>query len=199
MDPIAVDVRLIRALLGSADIQISPGRALMARVVTADGNGRGSLSIAGEILEAELPKDVEPGQELRLTVSHVSPERVELRISGSEEAGAAAAGAASLPGGGQVRVAERDADDSAGGGRSGSDDGRHTLSLTYDTPSLGAIDLRFVLDPESLSVAAVLAAGDPVELAQDRAGALQDALTQALGRSVTVNISARYEPLDLYA
>jgi hypothetical protein len=196
MDPIAVDIRLIKAVLGT-ELKIAPGRVLMARVVTADGTGRGSLNIAGTTLEAELPKDVETGQELRLTVRHVSPERVELSLAGSEEAGAAAASSAPLPGGGAVRVAERDA--GGGGSGAGSGDGRHTVSLRYDAPSLGAIDLRFQLDPESLHVSAVLAAGDPVELAQDRAGELQDALSQALGRPVKVDVSARYEPLDVYA
>ncbi|MBV9801932.1 MAG: hypothetical protein JO130_02015, partial [Solirubrobacterales bacterium] len=67
MDPIAVDVRLIKAVLG-AELKIAPGRVLMARVVAVDPRGRGSLNIAGLTLEAKLPKDVQPGQELRLTV-----------------------------------------------------------------------------------------------------------------------------------
>jgi hypothetical protein len=200
MDPIAVDIRLIKAVLGT-ELKIAPGRTLMARVVTADGTGRGSLNIAGTTLEAELPKDVQAGQELRLTVSHATPERVELAIVSSDQAAAATATSAPLPGGGTVRVAERDAGGggSGGGSGSGSGDERHAVSLRYDAPSLGAVDLRFQLDPESLQVSAVLAPGAPVELAQDRAGQLQDALTQALGRPVKVDVSARYEPLDVYA
>ena len=53
----------------------------MARVVTADGLGRGSLNIAGAVIDASLPKDIQAGQELRLTVRHVSAERVELSLS----------------------------------------------------------------------------------------------------------------------
>ena len=54
MDPINVDIRLIKAVLG-AEMRIAPGRALMARVVTADGLGRGSLNIAGAVIDAALP------------------------------------------------------------------------------------------------------------------------------------------------
>jgi hypothetical protein len=195
MDPIAVDIRLIRAVLGT-ELRVAPGRALMARVVSADGLGRGSLSIAGALIEAELPKEVQAGQDLRLVVRHVSPERVVLGLSGG--AGAAAAQpAVELPGGGRLRVAEPPEEE--GGRAGGAGAGRHTLALVYDAPTLGAIDLRFELDPQSLRVTAVLGAGEPVEQAQDRAGELSEALTQALDRPVTVTIAARREPLDVYA
>jgi hypothetical protein len=200
MDPIAVDVRLIKAVLGT-DLKIAPGRVLVARVASADGNGRGSLNIAGTTLEAELPKDVQAGQELRLTVRHVSPDRVELSMSDPSAASAQAAQAATLPGGGALRVTERD---EAGGpptpgsgGSSGSD--RHTLSLRYDAPALGAVDLHFELDPESLGVTATFTAGDPHDRALDAAGDLQAALADALGRPVAVEVNSRREPLDVYA
>src|SRR5437763_9770836 len=106
MDPIAVDIRLIRAMLG-AELRVAPGRALMARVMSADASGRGSLSIAGAVIEARLPRGVQPGQELRLTVRDITPERVVLSLS--DQTGAAAAQApAELPGGGSVRVSERE-------------------------------------------------------------------------------------------
>lgn len=191
MDPIAVDVRLIKAVLG-AELRIAPGRVLMARVLTADGSGRGSLSIAGAVIDAELPKDVKAGQELRLTVHHVSPERVELSLS--DPTALAAAAAATLPGGGTVRVADRDP-----GAAGAHGDDRHSLTLRYDAPALGAVDLRFELDPQSLRLTATFAAGDPVERARAGAGQLREALTEALGRPVTVEVSARREPLDVYA
>ncbi len=197
MDPIAVDVRLIKAVLGT-ELKIAPGRVLMARVASADGNGRGSLNIAGTTLEAELPKEVQAGQELRLTVRHVSPDRVELSMSDPSAASAQAAQAATLPGGGALRVAERDSGSGTGsGGSSGSD--RHTLSLRYDAPALGAVDLHFELDPESLRLTATFAAGDPHERALDAAGDLQAALADALGRPVAVEVTSRREPLDVYA
>jgi hypothetical protein len=197
MDPIAVDVRLIKAVLGT-ELKIAPGRVLMARVASADGNGRGSLNIAGTTLEAELPKDVQAGQELRLTVRHVSPDRVELSMSDPSAASAQAAQAATLPGGGALRVTERDSGSGTGsGGSSGSD--RHTLSLRYDAPALGAVDLHFELDPESLRLTATFAAGDPHDRALDAAGDLQAALADALGRPVAVEVNSRREPLDVYA
>ncbi len=198
MDPINVDIRLIKAVLGT-ELRIAPGRALMARVVTADGRGRGSLNIAGAVIDASLPKDIQAGQELRLTVRHVSPDRVELSLADHAAATSAAAEAVPLPGGGTVQVSERD----AGGG--GSDSGgagggdRHSLSLRYDAPVLGAMDLRFELDPTSLQVSATVGAGSPFDLALDNAGKLGDALTRAIGRPVTVDVTPRREPLDLYA
>lgn len=199
MDPIAVDIRLIRAVLG-AELRVAPGRALMARVVDVNPAGRGSLSIAGALIDAKLPPGVEAGQDLRLVVRHVSPERVVLGLSG--EAGAAAApppAAVELPGGGRVRVSERPEEERRGRS-AGAGPGRHTLALAYDAPALGTVDLRFDLDAQSLRVSAVLGAGEPVGSAQARAGELRDALGAALGgRAVTVEISARHEPLDVYA
>jgi hypothetical protein len=196
MDPIAVDIRLIRAMLG-AEMRIAPGRALMARVVAADAAGRGSLSIAGALVDAELPKGVHAGQELRLTVRDVSPERVVLSLSDQNTpAPPVAVPAAPMPGGGTVHVREREPDASGGGGATPD---RHSLALVYDAPALGSVDLRFELDPQTLRLSATFPAGEPVQQAQAAAAGLRDALSDALGRPVNVEISARREPLDLYA
>jgi len=205
MDPINVDIRLIKAVLG-AELRIAPGRALMARVVTADGFGRGSLNIAGALIDASLPKDVQAGQELRLVVRDVSPERVELSLSDQPPPAAvdatalAAATPVPLPGGGALQVTERDTTGGGGGSGSGSGDAdRHSLTLRYDAPALGAVDLRFDLDSQSLRLSATLRAGEPFESAFDRAGELRDALADAVGLPVTVDVSPRREPLDVYA
>jgi hypothetical protein len=198
MDPINVDIRLIKAVLG-AELRIAPGRALMARVVTADGLGRGSLNIAGAVIDAALPDDIQAGQELRLTVRHVSAERVELSLSGQGLPTAAAGDAVPLPGGGTLRVTERDTSDGGGGSGSGDGGDRHSLALRYDAPALGAVDLRFDLDSGSLRLSATLRAGESYQSGVDGAGELRDALTEALGRPVTVDISPRREPLDVYA
>jgi hypothetical protein len=194
MDPIAVDIRLIRAMLGG-ELKVVPGRAMMARVVAADGLGRGTLTIAGAVIDAELPKHVQAGQELRLTVRHVSAEQVVLGLA--DQTPAAAAAAVPLPGGGAVRVAEDS--DPDGSGRRGGSPGSQTLSLRYDAPTLGAVDLRFELDPGSLRVRVEIAPGTPLSLAQDRADWLRDALTDGVGRPASVTVAPRHEPLDLYA
>jgi hypothetical protein len=197
MDPIAVDIRLIRAVLG-AEMRVSVGRGLMARVVNVNPAGRGTLSIAGALVDAKLPPGVQAGQDLRLLVRHVSPEQVVLGMSG--EAGAAAVQAQTeieIPGGGHLRVTERDAESDGAGAPA---TGRHVLALAYDAPALGMVDLRFELDPQSLRVNATLAAGAPAANATAAAGELRDALSQALGgRPITVEITPRREPLDVYA
>jgi hypothetical protein len=194
VDPINVDIRLIRAVLG-AELRIAPRRALMARVVSLDPGGRGSLSIAGALIDAKLPPGVEAGQELRLTVRHVSPEQVVLGLSDQNAPPPATSPAAPLPGGGTVQVTERDARDRSAGQSAD----RHALALVYNAPALGAVDLRFDLDLTSLRVTAVLAAGGPADQARAHAAELTDALSDALGRPVKVDITARREPLDVYA
>lgn len=194
MDPIAVDIRLIRAVLGG-ELKVVPGRAMMARVVAADGFGRGKLAIAGGVIDAELPKHVRAGQELRLTVRDVSAHQVVLGMS--DQPPGVGAPAAELPGGGVLRVTEEDAEGSQSG--SGGSPGSQTLSLRYDAPTVGAVDLRFELDPGSLRVSVSVAAGTPLSLAQAREGQLRDALTAGVGRPATVTVSPRHEPLDVYA
>lgn len=205
MQPLAIDPRILRTLL-APEIKVIPGRALMARVVLADGSGRGSLSIAGFLLEAELPPDVRTGQDLRLVVRDVSPDRVLLSLSEPHQPAPApppatpGAGGVDLPppvplpGGGSLQVAERDAGRASAPGSSRP----HTLALRYNAPALGAVDLRFALDPSTMTLAVTVA---PASLAAARAAAdeLRRTLADALGRSVSVTISPRREPVDVYA
>jgi hypothetical protein len=192
VDPISVDIRLIRAVLG-AELRIAPGRALMARVVRTDARGQGTLSIAGTLVEAKLPKHLRAGEELRLMVRHASAERVVLSLA--DQAPPPPAIAVPLPGAGSVRVSERDESPARASAR----EGAHTLSLRYDAPALGEVDLRFELDPSALTVAVAMAPGAPVELGRAGADALRRALGDGVGRAVNVSITARHEPLDLYA
>jgi hypothetical protein len=194
MDPIALDVRLIKAVLGT-ELRIAPGRAIMARVVNTDGHGRGVINIAGESLEASLPEHIQPGQELRLVVREASSERVVLGLA--DQLPNPQAAEVPLPGGGTIRVNEEEARNAAGG--AGARPGTHTLTLRYDAPALGGVDLRFELAPESLSVTVGLAAGRPYNAAQAAAGDLQEALRAAVPREVSVTVAPRHDPLDLYA
>ena len=97
-----------------------------------------------------------------------------------------------LPGGGSVQVAERDADAATASPDS------HTLSLRYDAPALGAVDLRFELDPNSLRLGVTVS---PRAMAAAQAGSddLRRSLAGELGRAISVTVSARREPLDIYA
>jgi hypothetical protein len=194
MDPIALDVRLIKAVLGT-ELRIAPGRAIMARVVNTDGHGRGVINIAGEPLEASLPEHIQPGQELKLVVREASAERVVLGLA--DQLPNPRAAEVPLPGGGTIRVNEEDVRNSAGGG--GARPGTHTLSLRYDAPALGGVDLRFELAPGSLKVAVALAAGRPYTAAQNAAEELQAALQAAVPQEVSVTVAPRHDPLDLYA
>ncbi len=192
MEPLAVDLLLLRSLL-TPGLRISPGRALMARVVRADGSGRGALSIAGEVVEAELPKQIRAGQDVRLVVRQVTADRVVLSLS-DQAAIPVAPASVPLPGGGTVRVSERE---EPAPGSPASD--TQIVTLRYDAPTLGAVDLRFELDPASLRVAVTLAAGEPVRHARAESDALRQALQDNVERAVSVKVSARHEPLDLYA
>lgn len=207
MQTLPIDPRILRTLVGP-DIKVVPGRAMMARVVANPG-GRGTLSIAGYLLEAELPEAMQAGQELRLVVRDVSPERVLLSLSEDHAAPAdpapppapahAAATAAPgvavpLPGGATLQVTEREAETGAAGSPP-----THTLAVRYDAPALGAMDLRLALHPGSLRVTVTVSRGAPLDLAQAGGDELRQALGETLGRPVSVTVSARHEPLDVYA
>jgi hypothetical protein len=193
VQPIPVDIRLIRAVLGS-ELRIVPGRGLLARVVSADGNGRGALSIAGALVDAELPEQVQAGQELRLVVREVSESRVVLSLA--DQLPPPPPAPVELPGGGSLRVNE---EDEPGGPAGAAAPGSQRLSLRYDAPSLGPVDLRFELDAGSLRVVVALTPGEPLQLGEEGADQLQAALRTALNRAVSVTVAGRREPLDLYA
>jgi hypothetical protein len=224
--PLAINPQALRVLVGP-DIKIVPGRAVMARVVQAPPGQKGSLSIAGMLLDAELPENVQAGDDLRLVVRDVNAERVLLAITdpherdqaqptqqapptqGAEQgqqtqqpqapdpslAAQGGWGPVPLPGGGRLQVTERDA-----GGAGGQAGGRQNVLLRYDAPALGSVDLRFQMDGGALSLAVTLPAGAPLELARAGTDELRQALAQAApGRAVSVSVSPRREPLDLYA
>jgi hypothetical protein len=199
MRTFAVDLALLRDVL-LPRVRIAPGRALMARVVAAE-SGRGSLSIAGYLIEAELPTHVRAGQDLRLEVRDISAGRVLLQIADPGHAAPPPPPAeVPLPGGGSLTVTERDAQgDGGAGGGGGRGGGSHSLALRYDAPALGPVDLRFALAPGSMRVGVTVSAGDSLLRAQADADTLRAALAAAVGHAVSVTISPRREPIDVYA
>ncbi len=200
MQALAVELRLMSDV-GGPDLRLTPGRGLMARVMAVDGQGRGVLNIAGAVIEAELPRHVRAGEELRLTVRALDEHRVVLELP---REGTAAPGPSTppptvaLPGGGALRAAGEEA-----GGDSGSSGGRapgaHTLALRYDAPALGPLDLRFELHPDGLRVTIAAAPGAALERVDAGAPALREALAERSERPVAVTILPRREPLDVYA
>lgn len=199
MQPLAVDPRVLRAVLGT-EIKVMPGRALMARVVLADERGRGSLSIAGFLVEAELPRDVRAGDDLRLIVREVTPERVVLTLSGDQQATSAqqavppAPAAIPLPGGATLQVTEHESRGGTGGAS-----GPHTLALRFQAPALGDVDLRFRLDPGAVAVGVTVDPGGPLDAARADADTLRAALSGAVQRAVSITVAPRRQPLDVYA
>ncbi|HEY6522339.1 MAG TPA: hypothetical protein VIY10_01150 [Solirubrobacteraceae bacterium] len=223
--PLAINPQALRVLVGP-DIKIVPGRAVMARVVQAPPGQKGSLSIAGYLLDAELPENVQAGQDLRLVIRDVNAERVLLAITDPHEEGhaqpnqqaqpatqAPQAQPVHAPGGwdpdpsltapppvplpGGGEVQVTERDAGGAGGEAGD---RQNVLLRYNAPALGSVDLRFQMDAGALSLSVTLPAGQPLELAQAGAESLRQALRQAVpGRAVAVTVAPRREPLDLYA
>ena len=195
MQPLAVDASLLRSVLAS-DIKLTVGRELMVRVASVTSEGRGVLSLAGMLLEAELPENVRAGEELRLQVRELTPDRVVLAIRDDAQQPVAApveTPRVPLPGGGFVKVTERDA-----GGLLAAGDQTHTLTLRYDAPSLGPIDLHFTLSAGALALTVAVAPG-AYETTDEHSGQLQTALTGATERPATVTVIARREPVEVFA
>jgi hypothetical protein len=195
---LSVDLLLLRA--SAPDLALTPGRSLAARVLERGPQNVGILNLAGAILTAELPEDVKPGTRLRLVVQEATNERLLLQIAQPRESLAPALQPPAppevpLPGGGRLALLERE-----GGGASGdagdAQDG--AVTLRYELPALGAVELRVALDAAAARVRIALPAG-ALELAAQRAEELRAALEAKLGRPAEVSLVARRDPLDVYA
>jgi len=190
MDPLMVDVALLRAL-ETPDLRLVPGRSVMARVVTQE-EGRGEITIAGTKLDASLPAHVRAGDELRLTVKEITDDRVLLSMN--EPPPAAATVQAPAP----PRADDSDAAD-PDGANGDEDDETRSLTVRYPAPALGPLDLRFELDEGSLRITVALAPGEPFVAAQAAASELRAAVAEAVGYPVSVSVVARRDPLEVYA
>ena len=179
MDPILVDVAELRALQ-LPGVNLAAGRVLMARVIETELGGKGMLSIAGARIAASLPPGVHAGDELRLVVREVSPERLVLGLVPFEPPR-------------EDAVGEREGEGGARGTPS------RSLALQYETATLGPIDLRFDLYPGgALGVSVRLVSEDAQRRARAGAGELENTLNAATGASVAVTIGAARPPLDVY-
>jgi hypothetical protein len=201
MDVLRVQAALLRANM--PDLVLRPGLMLSGKVLERVGQ-HGILLLAGTPLSAELPAELQAGARLRLRVEDVGADRVVLRAV-ETPAGPAAQQALQpppdvalpLPGDRQaeVRVTER-----AEGGRGGPEPA--AVTLAYDSPALGRLDLRLVLQPGAdLQVTVGATAGAPEARVRSAADGLRAALAEATGLPASVRIVARPpEPrVDLYA
>jgi hypothetical protein len=191
MDPLAAEMTVLLRTLES-EVRLYPGRVLTARVIDGSDPARARLSLAGKLLEAKLPEALRDGEEVRLTVREVSADRVTLSLSASQE-GLAAGAQAPLQSGGLA--VQQDSSESKRDG----DGAQGSVSLRYDAPSLGPLDMRLELRGGSLLALISVRAGASHELARTGASALREALSASSGLPVELVIRARHDPIELYA
>jgi hypothetical protein len=207
MDAIQLNAVLLRNLL--PDLRMTPGATFVGRIMERHA-GHGLLNLGGTVLVAQLPEGVEAGARLRLAVQEVTPENVVMRIvpdpgGGGAPAqaqgqtqpqplhGAASAVAIPLPDGTQAQmrlevVADEEADALRPGGAS-----TKAVTVHYDSPALGRVDVRLVLGPNGLVAGVGAAAGAPVRLAEQHVGELRAGLSRAMGQPVDVHVGRRTE------
>ena len=187
MLPVQLEAALLRGQL--PELLLRPGSVLAARVVEAN-----RISLAGVLLDAQLPEGLLAGETLRLRVEEATPERLHLRIV--EQAGQQPPPVLSLPlpDGAQARVR---VDDREAGGRA--EDAPPSVTLAYESPALGRLDLRLELPRGGVTVTVGAAHGDPAERAASMAERLRDRLERALERPAAVRVAPRHDPFDAYA
>lgn len=198
-----VEIVLLRALAGEMSLKL--GTVLPGRVLD-----RGSLMLAGVRVGATLPENLVPGTPLSLRVREASAERLLLQVVDRPEPAAPAApsatlapsamsAAVALPGGASARLLvdpDGGADEGAGGRGARR---RHSVTLRYESPRLGRVDLALTLDKTAVAAVAHAPAGDVAERLRAGAGDLRDALAQALGVPASVAVVAHGETLDVRA
>jgi hypothetical protein len=191
LEAIQLSVAMLRNQ--APDLVLRLGSTVVARVLERQG-ARGLISLGNAVLAAELPEQVKAGDRLTLLVHDASDERVVLKLVAEQAAAQPqpAAVAVPLPNGARARI-EGEPEE----GRRAR--GEHSVAVTYNSPALGSLGFRLALDPRSLAVTVRAAPGLPLAAAEERAGALRDALAQATGRAVQVTVLPREEPVDVYA
>src|SRR4051794_37750038 len=186
-----IEAALIRRQM--PDLLLRPGMTLFARVSERSGQ-HGIIMLAGSPLVAQLPDEVGVGDKLRLLVEDTRGERVTMKLVNEQPVAPPTNPAVSLPlpgGDASVRADEREADP---------DDPEHaSISLTYDSPALGAVGLVLSLAPGAVSVRAEMAAGDAFELGSSAAERLRERLAGGAGRGADGAGGPRRGPGGLHA
>jgi hypothetical protein len=190
MDLLRIEAALLRANL--PELVLRPGMTLPARVMERHGQ-MGLLLLAGTPLSARLPDELKAGDRLRLRVEDVG-EQVVLRTvetpatQHQQQVPAPPQLALPLPNGAhaEVRVTEQGAE------RRGEDD-PVTVALDYDSPALGTLDMRLMLQPGGggLQVSVGATAGAPEDRVRGAAEDLRRAIADATGLPATVRVLGR--------
>jgi hypothetical protein len=198
----------------AAPLRLEVGSQLVARLVsTPAGGGRGLISLAGHLLEAQLPPGLEPGATLPLRVERADPEQVMVRILPDSDSSrdhaatqrlagelavrgdgdllraslAMSGGTVWLPGGPAAEV-EVEPDEEAQG-QAGTSSGEAAFVL-HD-PLLGAIEVRLQMAAGSVRAAITTPPGTLAERAADGLPELVKALEEATGRQAAAAVSER--------
>src|SRR3954453_4206724 len=176
------------------DLLLRPGMTLFARVAEREGR-HGIIVLAGSPLVAELPDEVQVGDTLRLLVQDTRGERVAMKLIQEQPAAAPQTPVIALPlpdgSDAGLTVEEREADP---------DDPEHaSISISYDSPALGAVGFSLSLAPGAVRVRAELGVGQAFDLALDGADELRARLAEGTGRVPEGAVGPRRKPLDLYA
>jgi D-serine deaminase-like pyridoxal phosphate-dependent protein len=187
---VAVSALLLRNQM--PDLLLRPGTAIVARVASR-GEEHGVLVLAGVPITAQLPDEVQAGATLYLRVREVGPERVVLSLDAPPINPAVQAPPAPRAERARVTVGEpprRGAGDEQDGAG---------VTLAFESPALGRLDLRIELGSGSVRTAVTAPAGRAFALADAGAERLREGLEARTGLAASVRVTPRREPLDLYA
>jgi hypothetical protein len=191
VDPVvAVRTLLLRQAL--PDVPLRAGATVVARVA-ARGEHQGVLVLAGVPLTATLPDEVPEGATLRLRVREITPERVTLQLEGMTLPAALA------PAPAEPRPQERVEVDDPPRRRAERGEEVASVALAFTSPRLGRLDLRIDLAANRVEVAVAARPGEPFDRAQAQSERLRAKMEDAVGRSATVRVRPRREPVDVYA
>ncbi len=176
------------------DLILREGSTLAARVAERQGK-HGIITLAGTPLLAELPDGVKTGDTLRLLVADTRGEKVVMRLIHDQAVEQPPNPTINLSPDTRLTVDE-DGSQEGGGGRDRETAG---VTLTYETPRLGAMGLRIDIAPGQVRVRAEVTAGRIYELADEASDRLKSRLSAITGRAADVQVVARRDHIDAYA
>ena len=200
--------------------RLEQGAEMVARLVSAPANGgRGLISLAGMMLEAQLPAGLLPGQKLHLRVVDARTDQLRVRIvrpggeadETAETVTKLAGELASRGDGVLLRAALRLADgsplwlpggvaaqihvDAEAEGEAGADGAAGgpagEAGFVLHSPELGAIEVRLRMAEGAVRATIVTAPGDAARLAADGLPDLVAALERATGRPAVAMATPR--------